>query len=65
MLLPRIRNGHLQLTILDRTRQKGYQTVPFGVYIHNPLFFFSLGSEGSEKSLCTFVISPLIHIGYL
>ena len=72
MLLPHIRNGHLQLTIsslkqtiLDQTRQNGY-AVPFGVYIHNLfLFFFHFGSEGSEKSLGTFVISPLIHIGYL
>ena len=27
-------------TILDQTRQNGYQTIPFSVYIHNLMFVF-------------------------
>ena len=42
MILPLISSGLLQLTfsdlkqvLLDQTRQKGYQTVPYSMYIHN------------------------------
>ena len=30
----------LKQVILVQTRQNGYQTVPFGVYIHNLMFVF-------------------------
>ena len=30
----------LKQVILIQTRQNGYQTVPFGVYIHNLMFVF-------------------------
>ena len=40
------------------TRQNGYQTVPFSVYIHNLIFVFIL--ECSENSLGMDVILPLI-----
>ena len=47
VILPLIVIGQLQLTfpelkqvIHDQTRQNGYQTVPFGVYIHNLMFVF-------------------------
>ena len=57
--------GYLQLTfsglkqlILDQSKQNGYQTVPFSVYIHNLVFVFIL--ECSEKSLGTVVILSLI-----
>ena len=30
----------LKQVILDQTRQNGYQTVPFSVYIHNLMFVF-------------------------
>ena len=32
----------LKQVILDQSRQNGYQTVPFGVYIHNLMFVFIL-----------------------
>ena len=47
VILPLVWNGDLFLTfsslkqvILVQTRQNGYQTVPFGVYIHNLMFVF-------------------------
>ena len=47
MILSLVWNGDLFLTfsslkqvIHDQTRQNGYQTVPFGVYIHNLMFVF-------------------------
>ena len=53
--------GQLELTfsglkqvILVQTRQNGYQTVPFGVYIYNLMLVFI-----SEKSLGTVVILSL------
>ena len=35
-------SGPKQL-ILDQTIPNGYQTVPFGVYIHNLMFHFNFG----------------------
>ena len=32
----------LKQLILDQTKQNGYQTVPFSVYIHNLMFVFTL-----------------------
>ena len=32
----------LKQLIIDQTKQNGYQTVPFGVYIHNLMFAFIL-----------------------
>ena len=32
----------LKLVILDQSRQYGYQTVPFDVYIHNLMFVLHL-----------------------
>ena len=29
-------------SFIDQARQKGYQTVPFSVYIHNLMFVFTL-----------------------
>ena len=49
----------LKQLILDQTKQYGYQTVPFSVYIHNLMFFF-IWSECSENSLGTVVILSLI-----
>ena len=70
MIFPLIRIGYLYLTfsglkqlIFDQTKQNGYQTVPFSVYIHNLMFVFIL--ECSEKSLGTVVIFSHIRIGYL
>ena len=47
VILPPIMIEQLELTfsglkqvIHDQTRQNGYQTVPFSVYIHNLLFVF-------------------------
>ena len=45
--------------MLDQTRQNGYQTIPFSVYIHN-LMFVLLWSEFSENSLGTVVVLSLI-----
>ena len=49
LILPLIRIGYLYLTfsglkhvILDESRQNGYQTIPFDVYIHNLMFVFIL-----------------------
>ena len=49
VILPLISIGYLYLTfsglkqlILDQTKQNGYQTVPFSVYIHNLMFVFIL-----------------------
>ena len=49
VILPLVHMGYLELTfsslkqlILDQARQNGYQTVPFGVYIHNLMFVFFL-----------------------
>ena len=49
VILPLIHIGDLWLTfsslkqlILDQTRQNGYQTVPFSLYIHNLMFVFIL-----------------------
>ena len=54
--LPVVHIRHLKLTIsslkrliLDQTRQNGYQTVPFSVYIHNLMFAFIL--EYSKKRI--------------
>ena len=70
--LPLVCIGYLELTfsdlkqlILDQTEQNGYQTVPFSVYIHNLMFFFSFLSEYSENSLGAAVNLPLVCIGYL
>ena len=47
VILPLVMIGQLELTfsglkqlILDQTRQNGYQTIPFSVYIHNLMFVF-------------------------
>ena len=47
VILPLVMIGQLQLTfsglkqvLHDQTRQYGYQTVPFSVYIHNLMFVF-------------------------
>ena len=47
VILSLVWNGDLFLTfsrlkqvILVQTRQNGYQTVPFGLYIHNLMFVF-------------------------
>ena len=40
--------------IHDQTRQYGYQTVPFGVYIHNLMF-----------SIVVFVYSPLLKLSFI
>ena len=47
VILPLVMIGQLELTfsglkevIHDRTRQNGYQTVSFSVYIHNLMFVF-------------------------
>ena len=49
VILPLIHIGDLWLTfsslkklIFDETRQNGYQTVPFSLYIHNRMFVFIL-----------------------
>ena len=49
VILPLIHIGVLWLTfsslkqlILDQSRQNGYQTIPFSVYIHNLMFVFIL-----------------------
>ena len=49
VILPLVRIGSLELMfsslkqlILDQTSQNGYQTVPFGVYIHDLMFIFNL-----------------------
>ena len=55
----------LKQLIIDQDRQKGYQIVPFSVYIDNLMFIFLLWSECSENSLGTVVYFPLIRIGYL
>ena len=45
VILPLVMIGQLELTfsglkqvLHDQTRQNGYQTVPFSVYIHNLMF---------------------------
>ena len=47
VILPFVMIGQLELTfsglkqvLHDQTRQNGYQTVPFSVYIHNLMFVF-------------------------
>ena len=47
VILPLVMIGQLELTfsglkqaLHDQTRQNGYQTVPFSVYIHNLMFVF-------------------------
>ena len=47
VILPLVMIGELELTfsgqkqvIHAQTRQNGYQTVPFSVYIHNLMFVF-------------------------
>ena len=47
VILPLVMIGQLELTfsglkqvIHDQTRQNGYQTIPFSVYIHNLMFVF-------------------------
>jgi len=69
VILPLIHIGFVSLTIsslkqliLDQTRQNGYKTVPFSVYIHK-LMFVSFWSRCSQSSLGTVVILPLICIG--
>ena len=47
----------LKQLIFDQTKQNGYATIPFSVYIHNLLSFWS---ECSEKSLGMVVILSLI-----
>ena len=47
---------------LVQTRQNGYQTVPFGVYIHNLMFVF-ISLKCFEKSLGTVVILSLVWNG--
>ena len=48
VILPLVSIGYLQLfsdlkqLMLDQTKQNGYQTVPFSVYIHNLMFVFTL-----------------------
>ena len=71
MILPLVMIGQLELTfsglkqvLHDKTRQNGFQTVPFGVYIHN-LMFFSFLIKYSETSIGAVVILPLVMIGQL
>ena len=56
MILPLVRIDYVRaLTIssikqllLDQTRQNGYQTVPFVVYIHNLMFVLYFGVSVSK-----------------
>ena len=71
MILPLVVIGQLELTfsglkqvIHDQTKQNGYQTVPFSVYIHN-LMLVSFLINCSETSLGAVVILPLVMIGQL
>ena len=71
MILPLVMISQLELTfsclkqvIHDQTRQNGYQTVPFSVYIHN-LMFVSFLIKYSETSIGAVVILPLVMIGPL
>ena len=50
----------LKQEILDQTRQNGYQTVPFGMYIHNLMFVCILVWVFWKEV----VIVPLIHNGH-
>ena len=59
VIIPLMCNGHAIITsvfipetILDQTRQNGYQTNSFGVYIHNPMFVFILEQVFSEVEQC-------------
>ena len=70
VILPLVRMSYLELMfsslkqlILDQTRQNGYQTVPFGVYMHNLMFVFNL--EYFKHGLGTVVILRLVRIGFL
>ena len=49
------------------TRQNGYQTVPFGVYIHNLMFvfIFSKCSKNSVGTVCDFITCIAICIRHL
>ena len=65
MILPLVMIGQLELTfsgqkqvIHDRTRQNGYQTIPFSVYIYN-LMLFSFLIKYPETSIGAVVILPL------
>ena len=41
VILPFVRiSSSLKQVILDQTRQNGYKTVPFSVYIHNLMFIY-------------------------
>ena len=56
----------LKQVILVQTRQNGYQTVPFGVYIHNIIWcLFSFLIKCFEKSLGAVVILSLVWNGDL
>ena len=64
VILPLVMIGQLELTfsglkqaLHDQTRQNGYQTVPFSVYIHN-MIFFSFLMKYSETSIGAVVILP-------
>ena len=59
-----ITSSSLKQLTFDQTRQNGYQTVPFIVYIHKLMFFFSFWSECSENSLGKVVILPLVRISH-
>ena len=72
VIFPLIHIGYLYLTfsglkqlILDQTRQNGYQTVPFSVYIHNLMFVFILEWVFWKQPRYGCDVFPLIHIGYL
>ena len=52
--------------MLDLTRQTGYQTVPFSVYIHNLMFsFWSECSETSSWYSCEFTTYRLMMFSRL
>ena len=72
VILPLIRIGSLSLTfsllkqlILDQSRQNGYQTVPFGMYIHNLIFVFILSRVLWKECRYRVVNLPLVRISYL
>ena len=52
----------LKQQVLDQTRQNGYQTVPFGVYIDNLMFAFILEHKCSWNGLGAVVILPLTQL---
>ena len=66
MILSLVWNGDLIVTfsslkqvILVQTRQNGYQTVPFGVYIHNLIFVF-ISDSVLKEPIGTVVILSLV-----